>query len=125
MSSVIGVWKFRKDISGYQTTETLIGSVSAFSDCVKYVWDIKWKKRRDRLHKKYPEYTEEEFPWFRGVSNIEHDLIPGLYWLFKSKKEKQIINIAEDIREEFRRRGEYLLSQSHQKLEDDELYELI
>lgn len=122
---VSAAWKFEEDSSGYRTTKVLIESVSALSDCVKYVWDVMWREGRDRLRNKYPEYTEEEFPWFRGVGNLDHDLIPGLYWLFKSKKEKQVINIAEDIREEFRRRGEYLFSQSHQKLEDGELYELM
>ncbi|GEM_PF-1104715 len=118
-------WKFRRNSYGYQTTEVSIESISAFSDCVNYVWNKKWKERRKTLKKKYPQYIEEEFPWFRGVCDIEHDLIPGLYWLFKSKNKKQIINIAEDIREEFRRRGEYLFGGSHQKLEDGELYELM
>lgn len=118
-------WKFRRNSYGYQTAEALIESISAFSDCVKYVWDIKWREGRDKLHKKYPQYIEEEFPWFRGVCSTEHHLIPGLYWLFKSKTKKQIINIAEDIREEFRRRGEHLFRESHQELEDGELYELM
>jgi hypothetical protein len=117
-------WKFSKDSSGYQTTEALIESISAFNDCVNYVWKVKWREGRATLHKKYPQYTEEEFPWFRGVCDTNHGLIPGLYWLFKSKNSRQIINIAEDIREEFRRRGEFL-SESRQKLEDGELYVLM
>jgi hypothetical protein len=72
--------------------------------------------------------VEEEFPWFRG-SNIEDDLMPCLYResAYKNGKptDKQIINNAEDIREEFRRRGEYLLTESHRKLEDGELYVLM
>jgi hypothetical protein len=117
-------WKFKKE-SGYQTTEASIESISAFGDCVNYVWNNKWREGRNKLQKKYPQYIEEEFPWFRGVYDINHDLIPGLYWLFKSKNKRQILNIAEDIREEFRRRGEYLSSEPHQKLEDGELYVLM
>jgi hypothetical protein len=118
-------WKFKKESDGYQTTETSIESISAFSDCVNYVWNIKWRDGRNKLHKKYPQYIEEEFPWFRGVCDIKHDLIPGLYWLFKSKNKKQIINIAEDIREEFRRRGEHFPSEFHRELEDGEWYQLM
>jgi hypothetical protein len=125
-------WEFRRDIDGYQTTEALIESISDFSDCVKYVWDIKWREGRDALRKQYPEYIEEEFPWFRGVDNIDYHLMPGLYRLsqFNSisiteEQKKQIINIAEDIREEFRRRGEYLLKEFNRRLEDGELYEVM
>jgi hypothetical protein len=124
-SRKIAKWKFTTQIAEYETTKALIESVSSFSDCVRYVWESKWREGRDTLQRKYPEYIEEEFPWFRGVRSIEYDLIPGLYWLFKPKKRKQVINVAEDIREEFRRRGEYLLSGSHQELEDGELYMLM
>ena len=117
-------WKFNNS-DGYQTTETLIESISDFSDCVKYVWDIKWREGRKKLKKQYPQYIEEEFPWFRGVDSIDYPLMPGLYWMFKSNTAEQIINIAEDIWEEFRRRGEYLLKEPNRRLEDGELYEVM
>ncbi|MGD0235216.1 MAG: FRG domain-containing protein [Syntrophorhabdales bacterium] len=119
------MWKFRKDSDGYETTEESIESISTFSDCVKYVWEIKWRKGRDTLQRKYSQYIEEEFPWFRGVRDIKYDLIPGLYWLFSSKDEDQIKNIAEDIREEFRRRGEYYFRESHRVLEEGEWFQLM
>ena len=65
-------------------------SMSAFNDCVNYVWEIKWKDGRTALYKKYKEkYVEEEFPWFRGESDIDYDLIPELYResAYKNKNE--------------------------------------
>jgi hypothetical protein len=118
------MWKFRKDSDGYETTEESIQSISTFSSCVKYVWDIKWRQGRNTLQEKYKQYIEEEFPWFRGVRDVKYDLIPGLYWLFRSKDEYQIRNIAEDVREEFRRRG-FLFRESQRELEDGEWYLLM
>jgi len=118
-------WAFVKDKDGYETTETAVASIAAFSDCVSYIWEHKWQKARKLLAKKYFQYTEEEFPWFRGICNKNYELMPCIYWKFKDKSAKQIANIAEDIREEFKRRGKYFQNQQYRNWEEGEWYQLM
>jgi hypothetical protein len=119
-------WAFVKDKDSYETTKTAVASVAAFSECVSYVWEHKWQKARKSLQKKHSQqYTEEEFPWFRGICDKNYELMPCIYWKFKGKSAKQIVNIAEDIREEFKRRGKYFQNRQYRNWEEGEWYQLM
>ncbi len=123
MSNTNKEWDFENK-NGYQTSCEKIKSVSDFASCIKSIWNNKWQKGRDNLQKKYPQYAEEEPPWFRGVCDNTYSLMPGLYWQFKNENEEQVIMMAEDIREEFKRRGVFI-EQHNRFLEDGEWLQLM
>lgn len=62
-------WKVEKDIKGFNKIIKLIPSLSEFIGCVEWIWREYWTGIK----------YDTETPWFRGVSNSEYDLEPGLY----------------------------------------------
>jgi len=91
-------WTFDKSDIGFEATRTKIESVSEFLECVQFKWD-NWYSRSIEQWK-----PQEKLPWFRGVRDEHHELIPPIYredqilWKYKAKD-------VVDMQAEFARRA--------------------
>jgi hypothetical protein len=91
-------------------------SVAQFIGCVNHLWGEWYEKSKQQWH------PQERLPWFRGVHNDNHGLIPGIYrgkcvlgWDYSPDE-------AEDMKAEFARRAFPFLRRYQQFREGEYLH---